>query len=200
MEDTKTEDKRLIEEMVRDAEKAKEPGEMKPIIHPGGEGIPPMVTMKLESAGYSILYNTRTGEHSVFNNNMLRGKLQQRWEDNPLIGRFKWASSPVKNSPNPTIKGTFKCLLHRDDPDRNHYDTLGFAVCPKDKLSAPFHVRRHMQKRHKVEWEAIEEERKDREKKEDREFQRSLIGKAVEKAPLYVSKKDRTKQETRKDV
>lgn len=56
-----------------------------------------------------------------------------------------------------------------------------------------------MKSRHKTAWEAIEEERKDREKKEDRDFQRSIISRTVpeEKAPLYVSDKDKKKTKTK---
>ena len=50
-----------------------------------------------------------------------------------------------------------------------------------------------MEKRHKTEWGAIESERLDAEKQEDRAFQRTLMERAmgapVEKAPLYVSDK-----------
>ena len=173
-----------LEEEIRDAEKANEPGEISinPIVHRGDDKAPTMVAT-VESAGYTWVYDTTTGVPSKVNNNMLPSMLRKKRADDSYVFGTRQLVIPKQ--------GTFKCYLHASDPNRGHYDDLGFAVCPKDNLSAPFHVRRHMQKRHKVEWAAIEEERKDKEKAEDREFQRMLIGKATEKAPLYVSNKDK---------
>jgi len=135
------------------------------------------------------LYNTKTGlpsKYKVYSAQMLLRKLQQR--DSGGVPLF------TTNKPSVTPKiGKLKCYLHKDDPNREHYEELGFPTCPKDNLSAPFHVKRHMQKRHKVEWASIEDERKEREKQEERDFQRSLMTRVTEKPPLYVSKKDREK-------
>ena len=172
-----------IEEMLRDVEKAEEPGEIAkdPIIQKGKGDNPPMIAL-IESAGYTRVFDTKTSVSSNINNNMLPAALRKKRPD----GSFVFT---VRRPNNPPKRGIYKCLLHKDDPNRKHYDEMGFAVCSKDNLSSPFHVRRHMKARHKVEFEAIEAERLDVEKKEEREFQRSLMGKVAEKAPLYVSDK-----------
>lgn len=201
-EKTKTEDevenKVLIEKMVQEAEKVGEPGELQKgsVVHGGDGDVPsPMVMSELKSAGHTYIYNTRTGDRSVVNLNMLRRKLQlKRADSRPVY-------TTVKPEVTPTL-GEYKCRLHKDDPDRKHFDSLGLAVCPKATLNSPYQVRRHMMKKHKMEWDAIEQERTDKEKKEDREFQKTLMNRVVEvkpeeKAPLYVSDKDKKKVKTK---
>ena len=56
------ENERQIEEMLRDAEKAKEPGELgrNKVVHKGDADAPPMIG-RVESAGYTKVYDTKTG-------------------------------------------------------------------------------------------------------------------------------------------
>jgi len=190
MAKTETENKALIEQMVKDAESVGEPGEVTKggIIHKGDEDVEsPMIMSELKSAGHTYIYNTRTGVQSIVNLNMLRKKLQLKRADN----------SPVFTTAKPKVLpklGEYKCLLHPDDPNRKHYDEIGLAICSKAHLNSPYQVRRHMMKKHKMEWDAIEQERIDKEKKEDREFQRKLMSRVTEeKPPLYVSDKDKAK-------
>ena len=156
----------------------------------------PAVVSSIVSAGYSYLYNTRTGDKSRFNNNMLPRVVRQRWNDEPLKGQLVWSARPVTSPPHPIKVGTFKCMLHKDAPNRELYDQMGFAICPKDNLASPYQVRRHMMKKHKDEWAAIEDMRKEAEKKKSDERADSQL-RAMEALarretpPLYVSKKDR---------
>jgi len=168
----------IADEMLRSAEQPREE-----IVHKGNDEHG-MVTFTTESPGNITVYDTRTGIPSEVNLQNLKGILRKARKDGTPVFKLEQLVKPKQ--------GTYPCLLAASDPNREHYDELGFPVCPKDNLSAPFHVRRHMMKRHKVEWGAIEEETKAREKEEDREFQRSILGKAT-KAPLYVSNKDKTK-------
>ena len=66
-------------------------------------------------------------------------------------------------------------MLHPRADNRAHYDALGFRACPKDNLTNPYQVRRHMERKHPAEWNAIEEERKERERQEDRQLQRAIV-------------------------
>lgn len=191
MEDT-TKTEATLEEMLRDAKVAEEPGEMaeNPVIHKGDADLETPMIGIVKSAGYTWLYDTQTGVPSRFNNNMLPRALRKKRLDGTYVFGTVQRVKPKQ--------GTFKCMLHKEDSQREHHDAMGFVVCPKDNLSSPFHVRRHMMKKHKVEWGAIEQERIDGERKEDRDFQKLLMTKALgetkeEKAPLYVSKKDRAK-------
>ncbi len=168
----------VADEMLKSAEQPQEE-----VIHKGGDEHGTM-TLRTESPGNTTVYDTMTGISSEVNLQNLKGILRKTRKDGTPVFKLEQLVKPKQ--------GTYPCLLAASDPNREHYDELGFPVCPKDNLSAPFHVRRHMMKRHKVEWGAIEEETKAREKEEDREFQRSILGKAT-KAPLYVSNKDKTK-------
>jgi hypothetical protein len=152
-----------------------------------------MVTSEMSSAGYVFIYDTETGEQSKCNNNMLRQMLGLQRPN----GRPVYTTRPPKEPPK---RGTYKCLLHPDGPNRKHYDDLGLPTCRKANLTSPFQVNRHMQKRHPVEWATIESERVSREKQEERDFQRGLVAMAsgtktvgTPEAPLYVSDKDKKK-------
>ena len=179
--------KKLIEEMINEAEKAAEPGELAKgqVINQGDSDMPaPMVAMKPQSAGYVYVYDTRTRERSLCNRNMLVQILKKKRPDGSTV------FTTVKPSIAPK-RGSLKCLLHQDNPNRQHYDELGLPVCMKANLTSPYQVRRHMEKRHQMEWKTIEQERIDAERLEDRELQRQLIGKVAGGAPLYVSDKDK---------
>ena len=118
---------------------------------------------------------------------MLPSKLRTRRKD----GSFRFTPIDPKQKPK---RGTVKCLLHKDSENRAHYDKLGFRVCPKDNITNEYQLKQHMNKKHPQEWKAIEDEKKDRERQEDRELQKLILGKVVEaKPPLYVSEKDKEK-------
>jgi len=170
-----------IEERIRDSESAEEPGTVKvgTVISEGDEELPLMTAMELKSAGYTYIYDTKTGERSLCNNNMLPQHLRKKRLDESYV----FTTAKPKVSPR---RGVLKCLLHPDDPNRTHYDELGLPTCRKSNLTSPFQVSRHMQKRHKMEWATIEQEKKDRKEEEEREFRQSLINR---NPPLYVSDK-----------
>ena len=190
----------LIEEMMRNAGVADEPGEMNKaqVVHRGDDELEaPMVAMKPKSAGYTYIYDSRTGERSICNNNMLRQHLLKKRDDGSFVFTTKDPKIPLK-------RGTLKCLLHLDNPNRAHYDDLGLPTCRKANLTSPFQVTRHMQKRHKQEWATLEQERLAKKEQDDRDFQRAMMSgmrpqaeptAEVEptigtlEAPLYVSDK-----------
>ena len=175
----------LIEEMLRDAKEAPEPGTLDKVIHRGDEKQPaPMTLAELSSAGWVYIYENTDGQRSTANRNMLPELLKVKNKD----GKPRFTTRKPSYSPK---LGTLKCLLHADDPNRAHYSEIGLATCRKSNLTSPYMVTQHMRKRHPVEWQTIEKERTDKEKQEDREFQHALLNrvKPEEKAPLYVSKK-----------
>ena len=179
------ENKQLLEEMERDAEVAKEPGEIKvkDVLEKGDGEVPPTMVTELSSAGWVYIYDTKTGDRSLCNRNMLRQHLRKKRPDGSTVFT---TVDPGFRPP----KGKLKCMLHKDSPDRELYDELGLPSCTKDNLKSKYQVIRHMQKRHKMEWETIEQMRKDKEKDEDRMFQRLLMEKATNtEPPLYVSEK-----------
>ncbi|KKN74734.1 hypothetical protein LCGC14_0387760 [marine sediment metagenome] len=196
MEDTQTttqDNESLIQEALRDAKLVDLPSELKanPVIHRGDTELDaPMTVKELSSAGYVYVWDSRTGERAPVLYYMLPSILRRRRED----GSFIWTT----NNPGITPKrGTHKCLLHKDNPNREEYDKMGLKTCRKSNIINAFEVKQHMSKKHPKEWEAIEDQRKERERQEDRSFQKSLyeaVGgktteKAEEKPPVYVSDK-----------
>ena len=161
----------LIQEMLRDAETAEVSSEIKehPVINEGTSEMPaPMVAKEISSAGYRYVYNRVTGE-----------KIPVLYYMVPQVLRKKDASGKLRFTVyNPGVKqkkGTHKCWLHPDSPNRDHFDELGFRSCKKANLINPYQVTQHMKRKHPQEFAAIEEERKERERQEDRKLQQVLL-------------------------
>jgi len=193
MTDTLQDNESLIQEALRDAKLVELPSELKenPVIHRGDEELDaPMTVKELTSAGYVYVWDSRTFERAPVLYYMLPSILRRRRED----GSFIWTTNDPKKLPK---RGAMKCLLHKDSPDRKLYDEMGLRTCKKSNIINAFEVKQHMQKKHPKEWQALEDQRKERERQEDRAFQRTLYetigGKKEEKAPLYVSDKDKAK-------
>jgi len=166
---------KMTVELMEEAEAAPEPGsfDRRKVIHSPSDAFPIDVQIaSLESAGYVYVYDTENGERSVVNRNMLESQLQKM---RPEGTRY---FTTVKPNTEPK-RGTLKCLLHSDDPDRGQYDIWGFATCNKSNLISEFQVNRHVQIRHRMEWQTIYEDRERKEKEEERNFQRQLLGAAT---------------------
>ncbi len=164
-----TENTVLLEEMLREAERADEPGELNKdrVVNKGDADMPPMVATKLQSAGYVYIYDTITGERSTTNRNMLPAQLKKmRLNGSPFFTTRKPNFEPKR--------GTLKCMLHPDNPNREHYNDLGLPVCMKSNLISQYQVKRHTQKRHPSEWAAIEDERKEIERQDTLASQRAI--------------------------
>ena len=147
-----------VEERLRDAEEAEEPGTMTTGSIIGTNAEMPMSAAQLQSAGYVYVYDTRTADQYVVNRNMLAQQLQKTRPDGSYVFSTK---KPDGIEP---VRGTFKCLLHADDANRDDYNRMGLPICPKDSLRSAHDVRLHMRHRHRREWETIEGERLDKER------------------------------------
>ena len=168
-------EEKTIEEKLRDAENVPEAqleieGKMEE-----AEYITPAPVL---SGGQVYIYDTKTHERSVCRRNNLPHKLSLKREDgSPVFTTVKPKALPKR--------GVLKCMLHPDVREKI-YDAWGFPVCMKSNLTSPFQVRRHMQKRHKQEYEAIKEEETRVEKDKERELRESIIGIGrKEEPPLY---------------
>jgi len=170
---------KMTVELMEEAEAAPEPGSFnrRQVIHSPSDAFPVDVQIaSLESAGYVYVYDTETGSRSVVNRNMLESQLSKlRPDGTRFFTTVKPAFEPVQ--------GTLKCLLHKDDPERWQYDIWGFATCNKSNLVSEFQVNRHTQIRHRMEWQTIYDERERKEKEEERNFQRQLLGIATRTGP-----------------
>ena len=195
MEDTteKTSDS-VLEELMRDVEEHSSETKVGTVVHKGSEEAPaPMVISSIEGGGKVKVYDTLTGEMSwvLYNpdtGGMLRTILRRKRPDGTYIFQ-------LKKPPFEPARGTLKCLLHSTNPNRERYDQMGLPVCRKANLTAPYMVEKHMRNRHPTAWGIIEKEKADKEKAEEREYQRGIIelAKGGSKAPLYVSDKEKKK-------
>ena len=127
----------------------------------------------IESAGYVYIWDTETAKRSVCNRNMLTSTLGKLRKDGT---RFFTTIKPDFEPHG----GTFQCTLHADNENREHYDSLGLAVCTKEDLDSPYQVTRHMQTRHPQEAETINDISATAQREEDREFQRLLLQAAAQ--------------------
>ena len=187
----------LIEELLAKGGDIPEPGDFMQnrVIHQGDDEAPvPIVASSLASAGYVPVWDTQTGEPSVVNRNLLGFQLRK------LRGDGTRAFTRIKPNRDP-VRGTLKCMLHPDSPDRSRYAAIGFKSCPKANLMTPFDVENHMKARHRKEWSTLESERLRTEREEERAFQRQMMAalgaaatpKAAE-APKPAVKRNRAKK------
>lgn len=186
------EDAEITEEM-QQTTPAPEPGlrGLKEGIGESGRDLPLEAKPRINwigSAGYVYVWDNRTGERSTINQNMLSTQLKKKRPDGSRIFTTIDPHIPVK-------AGTLKCMLHTDDPNRAHYDELGFVTCRKANLTSPYQVKRHMMRRHPQEWATIQDEIASREKAEERELRKAILTSSKpQEAPLYVSDKDKGKK------
>uniref|UniRef100_A0A6M3LJN6 Uncharacterized protein n=1 Tax=viral metagenome TaxID=1070528 RepID=A0A6M3LJN6_9ZZZZ len=170
--ETDPEREQIIAEMLRNAESTKIelPSELtrNPVLNPEAKEEPPTVVSTVSSAGYVKVWDSRTFVEAPVLYYMLPQVLRKKRAD----GSYRWTTNNPGQRPR---RGTFKCLLHKEDPNREHYDSLGFRACPKENITSPYQVTQHMKSRHRREWEAIEKERTDAERLEDRAAQKMLM-------------------------
>ena len=162
----------FIEELMQEVEEAEEPGNLREgqVLHRSNDDMPLGVQVaSVVSAGHVFIYNTKTGSQSKTNRNMLEAQLKKVFPEDGT--RVFTTIKPDFEPP----RGTYKCLLHADNEERAHYDQMGLATCTKDDLASEYQVQRHMERRHRMEWATIGEERDRAEKDEERRFQRTLM-------------------------
>ncbi|MDO8673042.1 MAG: hypothetical protein Q7O66_16665 [Dehalococcoidia bacterium] len=137
------------------------------VIHTGDAELDvQMIVSDIKGAGIAYIWDTRTGERSRTNKNMLPTQLTKRREDGSLV--FTQHDPGIV-----PLRGTLRCMLHADLREKHpEYDRWGLPLCPKANLASPQDVKSHMQMRHKREWATIEDDRIEREKAEDRQLQR----------------------------
>lgn len=169
----------MIQEMLRSAK----PTEIEdvlsknPIIHKGSEDQPaPMVVSKVSSAGYVWIWETDTFEKVPCLYYMLPSKLRSRRPD----GSYRFTTIDPGQKPK---RGDIKCMLHKDSPNRQHFNELGFRTCPKSNITSRYQLEQHMVKRHPQEWKSIEQERLAKEREEDRALQHLILNQVARNAP-----------------
>jgi len=164
-----TNDGIAIEEMLRDAEEAGEPGDMAPGQVIGRSEASTLTTSQLQSAGWVYVYNMQTGSESVINRNMLQQQLEKRHAD----GSYLFSTQRPANASRPNA--TVKCTLHADSPDRAKYDGMGLIVCDKDNLLTEVDRDNHVRRRHPRAWATLEGEERRQEREDTRTDRRAMM-------------------------
>ena len=164
-----TNDGIAIEEMLRDAEEAVEPGDMAAGQVIGRSEGATLTTSQLQSAGWVHVYNMQTGSESVINRNMLQQQLEKRHAD----GAYLFSTQRPTNIPRPNAN--IKCTLHPDGPDRAKYDGMGLIVCDKDNLLTDMDRDTLVKRRHPRAWATLEGEERRQEREDTRSERRAMM-------------------------
>ena len=164
-----TNDGIAIEEMLRDAEEAVEPGDMVAGQVIGRSDEMTLTTSQLQSAGWVYVYNVQTGSESVINRNMLQQQLEKRHTD----GSYLFSTQRPAGIPTPNA--TVKCTLHADGPDRAKYDGMGLIVCAKSNLLTETDRDTHVERRHPRAWATLKGEERRQEREDTRSERRAMM-------------------------
>ena len=164
-----TNDGIAIEEMLRDAEEAGEPGDMVAGQVIGRSEASTLTTSQLQSAGWVYVYNVQTGSESVINRNMLPQQLEKRHAD----GSYLFSTQRPADAPR--ANGNIKCTLHADGPDRAKYDGMGLIVCAKSNLLTDTDRDTHVRRRHPRAWATLEGEERRQEREDTRTDRRAMM-------------------------
>jgi hypothetical protein len=150
---TPVDEEAALLEMITKAEAAVEPGDQKgTIVGHDTESTFPAAVSSVSSAGYVYMYDTKTGDRSLTNRNMLPAQLTKKRPDGSTV--FTVIKPPFEPP-----KGTIACYLHANHPDRARFERMGFPTCPQGSLQAEYHLDSHMKAKHKQEWALLESER-----------------------------------------
>ena len=163
-----TNDGTAIEEMLRDAEAAEEPGDMATGQVISRSDDMTMTTSQLQSAGWVYVYDTVTADRSVVNRNMLPQQLQKQRPDGSY---FFSTRKPDGIEP---MRGELKCFLHDDEPNRKQNNSMGLIHCAKSNLLTELDRERHMRYRHPRAHATVENERVRSEREADRQERLAL--------------------------
>jgi len=151
-----SDDMRLLE-MLSELQDAPEP-ETEKIVHHGTAEIPaPIVRTDTTSAGFVWLRRNSDGSLKEINRNQLADRLKQKLAD----GRPAWISPKAPTPWTGRVKaGTRLCLLNPEHPDYAHMEHLGLIPCPRrGPLANESALRRHMVKKHRDAWDAIQRDK-----------------------------------------
>lgn len=137
-----------------------------------GEG---PIAAQIAGPGFVMVYETRTGEPREINRNNLLGALAKNHKD-PAYP--EWKGKPLFSliQPRPFVLGTYKCLLHPDQPERAEYDRRGLPSCPASHLPSADAVMQHMLHKHPEQWASIERERAEKERLAQQAIQQQQVG------------------------
>ena len=152
---------------------ALEPGDVqtgeflqRPAVNDANQTTPGTIVSDLTSAGYSYLYDTRTFEPSLVNNNMREVQLKTTREDGTRVFTAVYPGAPWR--------GSVKCFLHPDQSNHEALMAMGFKACYKSNIPNPFEAGEHARHRHTTWWKAYQDKEQRLREDDDREIQREI--------------------------
>ena len=129
----------------------------------------PMRVSDLAFKGYVEVWDTQTGIQS----------LQPRWLLWQALRKIRPDGSLVFTRVNPKIApnhgADLRCPLNPASPDYPRLKAMGFKQCTKQHIPHQDALMRHVKKSHVRAWDAMEREREDRQREEDRQLQRDML-------------------------
>ena len=151
-------------------------------LHATGEEVGAEV-VDIRYQGLLFMWNTKTGVRSRCLPYMRDMKLRERFPDGSPVWTFSDPQIPQR-------RGTLLCYLHPDRPEAAPYHAMGYTVCHKQGIPSVDALERHM-KKHSGAWAAIQRDRVEAQRNEDRafmreqaEFMRGLVRQQVVSPPL----------------
>ena len=121
-----------------------------------------------QRSGRVTLYDTITGVPSHVLEYLVNGTLRKKRADGTRVFTLMAPKEPPK-------VGTIKCLLHPNAPDRARFAAMGWEACPRTQIPNQFQLEQHMQSKHRREWAALKREEEQRDKDEQRNYQRGIL-------------------------
>ena len=119
--------------------------------------------------GYVELWDTQTGRKILQPKNIL-------WQI-PSMKQKDGSQMYTRRDPHiePNYGAKLFCALHPDSPDYSRLQGMGFKDCRKHNIPHEAARMEHLQKSHKRAFAALEREREDRIREEDRDLQREVL-------------------------
>ena len=135
--------------------------------------------------GHGVVYDRQSYEPSRVLLSMMPHILKARDGEGHLIYTRRRPATPP-------VRGTVKCYLHSDDPERSRYAKMGFPICKKSTLVSDTERENHMKVRHPRAWQTIQAERveakEEHRRREDREHQEKMMAMQLEVLRAVVAK------------
>ena len=148
------------------------PGYMKDgeiLNRPSDENPAPMRVNSLAFKGYVEVWDTQTGIKSLQPRWLLWQTMRKKRADGSLV----FTRTDPKIAPN--HGADLKCPLNPASPEHFRLKSMGFKECTKQHIPHQDALMRHVRKSHQRAWEAMEREREDRLREEDRQMQRDML-------------------------
>lgn len=144
--------------------------------NPMGQQAVMLTTIEQRKPTYVLAYNTRTGENIPFDVNRLPVILKKTHQDKRYpqwVGRNLFTLDKTR-APE-YRRGTMKCPLHPDSPDREFFNELGSDICRKANIPTLLAVENHVKIKHRQTWEYQQRLKQQEIEREEREWRRAFV-------------------------